>query len=318
MKPRILILVDVPGWALDRTADNVIARLQHRYRFKKAYNHDAEAMLSSSTFDLCYMAYWRQLSDAGITATLPRPAVTGVRSHFKWDGGTGKPPSQKIIDALGRFNALHVPSRILYDIFRYRHRAVFYTPHGVDPAVFRPRKKGPAASPAGRLILGWAGSRTNHPGKRGIEDYLLPAIKGLKGITIRYAAREDLWRTQAEMVPFYQELDAYVCASRTEGGPHPLLEAGACGIPVISTRVGLAPELLHTGTNGLLVERSVAALRAAIIRLRDKRDLRIEMGKTARRIICEKWTWDIQAKNYQPFFDCGLEQADRDTCCRNC
>ncbi|MFC1591479.1 glycosyltransferase family 4 protein [Thermodesulfobacteriota bacterium] len=311
MKPRILILVDVPGWAMDRTADNIMARLKQRYRFEKVYNRDAVAALEKKTFDLLYLTYWRQLSDAGIQAELPRPAVTGVRSHFKWDGGTGRPPSQAVIDALGRFNALHVPSRILFDIFCYRHRAVFYTPHGVDPQVFRPRAKRTTASPAGRLVLGWAGSRKNHPGKRGIEDYLLPAISGLKGVTLRYAAREQRWRTQAEMVRFYQGLDAYICVSRTEGGPHPLLEAGACGIPCISTPVGIAPELVSSGRNGLLVQRSVADIRTAIIRLRDDRDLRTQMGKAARAVILQDWAWDTQADKYIPFFDYGLERAAR-------
>jgi glycosyltransferase involved in cell wall biosynthesis len=42
----------------------------------------------------------------------------------------------------------------------------------------------------------------------------------------------------------YHTLDVYAVTSRWEGGPRPLLEAIACGCPVISTRVGLAPDLL--------------------------------------------------------------------------
>ncbi len=38
MKPRILVIVDVPGWALERTADNVMRRLAGRYDFRKAFN----------------------------------------------------------------------------------------------------------------------------------------------------------------------------------------------------------------------------------------------------------------------------------------
>ncbi len=33
MKPVILIIVDMPGWALDRTADNIIVRLKNNYTF---------------------------------------------------------------------------------------------------------------------------------------------------------------------------------------------------------------------------------------------------------------------------------------------
>ncbi len=308
MKPNILVIVDVPGWALERTADNVTRRLAHRYRFEKVCNRDAANRVAGGGFDLLYLAYWKQLIDAGLRIELPRPCISGIRSHFKWDGGRGLPPSPETIAVLQQYDALNVPSRILFDIFRDRHPALFHTPHGVDADLFRPRPPGPQISPAGELVLGWAGSRDNHPGKRGLDDFLQPALKGLAGVSLRTAAREDRWRSAAEMVEWYQGLDAYICCSRTEGGPHPLLEAAACGIPVISTRVGLAPELIEDGVNGLLVEREVAAIRAAIVRLRDQRGLRAEMGRNARRVIEESWTWDHQARHYIPFFERGLQR----------
>jgi glycosyltransferase involved in cell wall biosynthesis len=108
------------------------------------------------------------------------------------------------------------------------------------------------------------------------------------------------------MVEFYQGLDACICASRVEGGPHSLLEASACGVPVISTRVGLAPELIDSGSNGLLVERTIQSVREAVLRLRDDRDERIEIGRRARAAVEQGWTWDRQAPRYIPFFDYGL------------
>lgn len=309
MKPRILIIVDVPGWSLERTADNVMARLGYLYRFEKAFNKNAVEAMSKGNYDLVYITYERQFQDAGIDIAIPGPAVIGVRCHCKWDGGKGLPPSREFINYLNTFKALHVPSLILHDIFKDKHRAVFHTPHGVDENIFYPRTGVPFSSPEGKLVLGWAGSRTNHPGKRGIDDFILPALQGLEGITLHVAAREDTWRTQHEMVPFYQGLDAYICASRTEGGPHPLLEASACGVPVISTRVGLAPELIMDNENGILVERTIDAIREAVVRLRDNRELRLRMGKRARQTIEERWTWDRQAVNYVPFFNYGLEKG---------
>jgi len=192
-----------------------------------------------------------------------------------------------------------------YTIFSPLHPAVFHTPHGVDEAVFVPAAK-KAHSPRGSLVLGWAGSRTNHPGKRGLDDLLIPAVQGLTGVKLRLAAREETWRTQEEMVEFYQGIDACICTSRVEGGPHSLLEASACGVPVISTRVGLAPELITHNDNGLLIERSIEAIREAVTLLRDTPDLRKHMGKRARKVIEQGWSWDQQAPLYIPFFDCGL------------
>ncbi len=306
MKPKILTVVDVPGWALDRTAKNMQSRLRDRYDFEVVYNDQAIERVARSQFDLLYVTYWKQFIDRGIEIQMSKPCVSGIRSHFKWDGGEGRPPSKETLEVLGQYTALHVPSKILQSIFIDKHPAVFYTPHGVDVELFCPRAAGPLGSPAGELVLGWAGSLQNHPGKRGLEDYLEPALAGLAGVRLEIAAREQQWRTQEEMVSFYQELDAYVCCSRTEGGPHPVLEASACGLPVISTAVGLVPELLGSGTNGILVERTVERIREAIIWLRDNRDQRIAMGEAARQIVEENWNWDLQAEEYCPFFDYAL------------
>jgi glycosyltransferase involved in cell wall biosynthesis len=310
MKPKILVIVDVPGWALERTADNVIARLSGQYDFEKAFNKNAVEKIRAGNFELLYITYETQFLDAGIAVDIPERSVTGVRCHFKWDGGgKGMPPSSEFLSHLGKFAALNVPSRILYNIFKPLHPAVFYTPHGVDTEIFRPRAGNPFSSPAGELVLGWAGSLTNHPGKRGVEDLIMPAVEGLKGVTLKLAAREEKWRTQEEMAAFYQGVDVQICASRTEGGPHPLLEAAACGIPLISTRVGIAPDLIKDGDNGFLIERNIETIRDAVIKLRDNQDLRTAMGKSARETVAKAWNWDLQAKSYVPFFDYGLNNS---------
>lgn len=48
-----------------------------------------------------------------------------------------------------------------------------------------------------------------------------------------------------DMPRLYSSLDVYLCLSRIEGGPMPVFEAAACGVPVISTAVGRVPELLR-------------------------------------------------------------------------
>ncbi len=48
----------------------------------------------------------------------------------------------------------------------------------------------------------------------------------------------------------YHAIDAYVVASRQEGGPKAILESMACGVPLVTTRVGQAIDLVHHGVNG--------------------------------------------------------------------
>jgi glycosyltransferase involved in cell wall biosynthesis len=45
------------------------------------------------------------------------------------------------------------------------------------------------------------------------------------------------------MQEFYDSIDLLICTSSTEGGPLGVFEAIACGVPVISTNVGLVKEV---------------------------------------------------------------------------
>ena len=53
---------------------------------------------------------------------------------------------------------------------------------------------------------------------------------------------------------YYQALDAYLITSREEGGPKGLMESMASGIPVVSTPVGMAVDLIEDLKNGGLVQ----------------------------------------------------------------
>lgn len=76
--------------------------------------------------------------------------------------------------------------------------------------------------------------------------------RGLERLGIPY--RHRLVERYAELGRLYHALDAYVVPSRQEGGPKGVLEAMASGVPVASTRVGQAAELIVDGRNGRLVD----------------------------------------------------------------
>jgi glycosyltransferase involved in cell wall biosynthesis len=82
------------------------------------------------------------------------------------------------------------------------------------------------------------------------------------------ALRHQLSRTRAELGRAYHALDVSLVASRQEGGPKAVLESLAAGVPLVTTRVGQAPELLTDGENGLLADVDDAdALVAAVSRI---------------------------------------------------
>lgn len=59
-------------------------------------------------------------------------------------------------------------------------------------------------------------------------------------------------QSHSDLVECYHALDLYFVTSREEGGPMGLMESMASGVPVVSTRVGMAPDLiLDQSTGGL-------------------------------------------------------------------
>lgn len=49
-------------------------------------------------------------------------------------------------------------------------------------------------------------------------------------------------------------LDLYLITSREEGGPKAILECMAAGVPFVTSRVGMAPDIIRNGENGVVVE----------------------------------------------------------------
>jgi glycosyltransferase involved in cell wall biosynthesis len=99
------------------------------------------------------------------------------------------------------------------------------------------------------------------------------------GIPYRHTVAES----REELARAYHALDAYVVPSRQEGGPKGVLEAMAAGVPLASTRVGQAQDLVEDGRNGLLVDVNDAeALAEALLRLHHDTALRGSLAAAGR------------------------------------
>jgi len=74
----------------------------------------------------------------------------------------------------------------------------------------------------------------------------------LDRLGIRHA--HVLASSRAELAAAYHAADVCLVPARQEGGPKSVLESMAAGVPLVTTRVGQAAELVEDGSNGWLVE----------------------------------------------------------------
>lgn len=89
---------------------------------------------------------------------------------------------------------------------------------------------------------------------------------------------------RADIAALYNQAHIAVLPSYREGLPKSLLEAAACGKPIVTTDVPGCREVVVSGENGLLIPpRNAIALAKALKTLAEYSELRVRMGKLSRR-----------------------------------
>jgi glycosyltransferase involved in cell wall biosynthesis len=113
---------------------------------------------------------------------------------------------------------------------------------------------------------------------------------------------------QTDVVPWLRAMDVFALPSyANEGVPQAIMQAQACGIPVISTQVGSIGEIVTNESTGLLVEpRNVPSLGAAINRLRDDAGLRSRLSMAALNQARTRYSTQIMVDRMQMVFSMVL------------
>jgi glycosyltransferase involved in cell wall biosynthesis len=106
----------------------------------------------------------------------------------------------------------------------------------------------------------------------------------------------------------YASADAFVYASETETMGNVVLEAMACGCPVIAPRAGGIPSLVEDGATGLLFEpRHLAEAVRAARRVLEDAGLRLQLGHAARGTV-ETWDWEHSIETVRSVYQVAIQQ----------
>jgi len=99
----------------------------------------------------------------------------------------------------------------------------------------------------------------------------------------------------AQVPDYLNKLDIYVAASRLESESFgvAILEASACGLPVVVSRIGGLPEVVKEGVTGWLVEvDQVEQWVTALLKLIENKNLAQQMGMAGRQYVMEQYEWE--------------------------
>lgn len=106
--------------------------------------------------------------------------------------------------------------------------------------------------------------------------------------------------THDDPVPFLRAADVLVLPSAYEANALVLLEALACGLAIVATRVGFAPDLVEDGANGFLVDRDAASVGARLDEI-DRNG--VDAMRTRARATAERYSWPEVARRYLDLVD---------------
>lgn len=167
-----------------------------------------------------------------------------------------------------------------------------------------------------KVKIGWVGNSqfTDSEGYsdlKGVRKIIIPAIEELieEGypIEMKFADRKDGMIPHDKMPEYYNSIDVYICASKNEGTPNPVLESMACGVPVISTNVGIVRDAFgEKQREFILKKRTKEELKKNIIKLMEnKKQFKELSDENLERI--KEWTWEKKCRQFKDFFESNLK-----------
>ncbi|MAJ00869.1 MAG: hypothetical protein CMA10_00470 [Euryarchaeota archaeon] len=268
--PSVLLIPDRPGWAYDILAQQLKVHLVDwdvdiKYIVEFRDNVDS---IDFSDYDVVFFFLWYDAMRYGrrVKGFDFQKTCVGVHSIASWKK-RGIPAKFAAL-VCNQFAATGVISEELNSLLAL-HRP-FMTPNGIDQNLFTLAKP-PTLEP---LRFMWVGNpNLNHHGdNKGFESIIAPVFDSLDKQVELVTATPSNPILRKDMGEFYASGHILLCMSENEGGPLPVLEAMHVGRPVISTSVGIVPEVVVNDVNGWIIERSRSALKSTILKLLENKE----------------------------------------------
>jgi hypothetical protein len=292
MPIRLLLLYDVEGWACEGECKSLMAYIDRVAATEfsvQARRCGTVSQRQLQGFDLVFSTIYYHLPEAAHPNSISQVSSYSYWVRKNWEGGWPH---------LRKWKYMIAKNQDIYQklVDGDDHPQITKLYHILHPSRWRPLPKS-VKDPT--FTVGYAGHEQDCKGLPLIRE----AVDGLDGVRLVTATWESNRIPTAQMPQFYANLDAYICMSRPEQdcGPNPPMEAGLCAKPVITTLVGQIGEMVEDMKTGLVIDRSVSALRAAILTLKNNPELGAALGGAARAHFHRKWCLEV-SKTWLDYF----------------
>jgi glycosyltransferase involved in cell wall biosynthesis len=150
--------------------------------------------------------------------------------------------------------------------------------------------------------------------EKGIED-LLTVTEGLNlkicgDGPLRNLVPKEIkvgMRAHSEVASLYHRAACLILTSNQEGSPTSIIEAMACGLPVITTAVGDTPYLVEDGVTGYVLPiGDTQAMREKIEELLSRPEKREEMSRASRERIMKLCGWDTSINRLEAIYKAAI------------
>jgi len=159
------------------------------------------------------------------------------------------------LEKMSKCFAVIATNKFLYDVSKKVNHRTYLIPNGINLDVWRPTKNKTTGK---NIIVGFVGN-INQPAYRKYKGYDMAknVCSGISGVTFRHALFGDNQIPHEKMMDeFYHKIDVLLHPTAGEGCSNTLMEAAACGVPIITTRcAGYHGELMKHRDNVLFCNR---------------------------------------------------------------
>lgn len=298
---KILLVADRPNWAYDILANSIKQHSKYQeididYISRMRMNLDD---CDFSEYDVVFFFLWYDAMRYGIKVQgfdFMRTCV-GIHSLSSWKGR--RLNENKASHICNQFAAAGYISQEIGELLSLNNG--FSTPNGIDSSIFYPSP----FSLQDEIRFMWVGNpgSTHHGLNKGYYSIIEPVFAEYKDKNVKLClATPESPVLRDQIGDFYRENHVLICSSLHEGGPLPVIESLACGRPVITTNVGVVPEVVVDGKNGLLFPRSRSGLRNCLNKILENPSLLEELSKNTVESVANRKSTDM-VKAYETMFE---------------